>query len=568
MTQSIAYLVLSAVALFVVVSASDAMAQKVVFLTGDDEYRSEESMPMIARILERDYGFETKVGFSVDEDGTVNPRAVQSITGTEELADADLMVLFLRFREPSDEVFQRILDYIDSGNPVVGFRTATHAFRFPRKTDKAKSWNHRSGPVEDYPKKYADHGVDRTRELLGQSWITHHGSFKEFGGKLTDVAPADNSQHPIVNGIEPFSVHSWLYHVQGGGYTLSGDPEILLNGTATRSEKIERKQTHIFPLTNPVAWTKEKSDRAGRVFTTTLGHPFDFREPQMRRLAIQGILWALGKEGLIPKEGVNADTVGVYDPNAAGVRGAHKQGLKPAGFLKPEPRMVSDSQAEWYEKYKDQDNIPALDTMLLNRDPEPDLNNGFVNLYNEKDLAGWTARGGDCLVEADGEKIVGTCVVGAPSTYLCTDRSDYRDFVFTAEIKWIVDGNTGIMFRAKARPGKKQREEIYGPQAEMEGHERGRGWSGGIFGQSCGGYFYPLWLDQHEQVRGALKEDDWNRITIQAKGDTVKTWVNGKPAAHWLNTEYTEGFFGLQVHAGKKGQIEFRSIKVKEINSS
>ena len=246
--------------------------------------------------------------------------------------------------------------------------------------------------------------------------------------------------------------------------------------------------------------------------------------------------------------------------------GTHEKRLSPENVLKPEPRIVSGSQAEWFEKYKDQENIPKLDQMLLNYDPEPNLKEDFVALYNEKDLTGWTARGGDCRIEALGETIVGTCVPGSPSTYLCTDRDDFRDFVFSAEIKWIVDSNSGVMFRARSRPGKKQREQIYGPQAEMEGTERGRGWSGGIYGQSCGGYFYPLWLDQHEPARNALKKNDWNRITIQAKGDTVKTWVNGIPAAHWLNTEYSSGFFGLQIHAGKQGQVAFRNIIVKELD--
>lgn len=247
---------------------------------------------------------------------------------------------------------------------------------------------------------------------------------------------------------------------------------------------------------------------------------------------------------------------------------ANKAGLMPEDFLKPEPREISESQAKWYEGYKDQENIPNPNEMLLNRESEPDLSEeGFVSLYNGTNLDGWKVLGGECRVEADGEKIVGTCVPGSPSTYLCTERSDYRDFVFTAEVKWIVDSNSGIMFRAKSRPGDGEWAEVFGPQAEMEGVERGRGWSGGIYGQSCGGYWYPLWLDQHEVARNALRDGEWNRITIKAHGDTVKTWINGIPAAHWLNSEYLEGFFGLQIHAGKQGQVEFRNIRVKELES-
>ena len=154
---------------------------------------------------------------------------------------------------------------------------------------------------------------------------------------------------------------------------------------------------------------------------------------------------------------------------------------------------------------------------------------------------------------------------GSPSTYLSTKKNDYTDFVFTAEIKWAVDGNTGIMFRAKRKPSKKG-ESVVGPQAEMEGFAKpDRNWSGGIYGQGDGGWIYPLWLSAHEKARKALKKDEWNRITIQAKGDTTKTWINGVPAAHWVSEKYTKGFFSLQVHSGAHSEVHFRNIKVKEL---
>ena len=121
------------------------------------------------------------------------------------------------------------------------------------------------------------------------------------------------------------------------------------------------------------------------------------------------------------------------------------------------------------------------------------------------------------------------------------------------------------MFRAKTKPGKKN-ETVYGPQAEMEGWARDRGWSGGIYGQSCGGYFYPLWLKAHAEARKTLKKEAWNRITVSAKGNVVKTWINGLPAAHWVdNGEYPEGFFGLQIHKGTEGKVRFRNLVIKEL---
>jgi hypothetical protein len=227
-------------------------------------------------------------------------------------------------------------------------------------------------------------------------------------------------------------------------------------------------------------------------------------------------------------------------------------------------KISEDQQA--YAAIKGTGLVVSPENALINTDPEPSLSRGFVDLFNGEDLKGWTPRVGYSKYEVRDGVIVGSCVPGSRNTYLSTEREDYRDFIFTAELKWAVDGNSGIMFRAQRKPGKKY-EVVYGPQCEMEGFAKGRGWSGGIYGQSAGGWIYPLWLNAHAKARRALKEDVWNRVTIQAIGNEVKTWINGIPAAHWIDKdgEYREGFFGLQVHSGDQGEIHFRNIKVREL---
>ena len=226
---------------------------------------------------------------------------------------------------------------------------------------------------------------------------------------------------------------------------------------------------------------------------------------------------------------------------------------------------VDPGQGDWYEKYKTQKNVPDPENQLLNEDTEPDVAEGFQPLFNGKDLSGWTSRGGECEFSVREDCIVGVCVPGSPSTYLCTDREDFESFIFTCDIKWEVDGNTGVQFRSQSKPGKKG-EVVFGPQVEMEGFSKNRGWSGGIYGQSCGGYFYPLWLKAHQDVRSALKKGEWNRVTVSAKDNVMKTWVNGVPASHWVDDgTYAKGFFALQVHSGSKGTILFKNIRVKEL---
>jgi type 1 glutamine amidotransferase len=288
----------------------------VVFITGDQEYRSEESMPYLARMLADRHDCATNVCYSLADDGTIDPDNVQSVSGIEALDRADLVVLFTRYRDWPDQDFRHFEEYIGRGGPIVGFRTATHAFQFSR--PELADWNN-----------------VRLAELFGQTWVTHHGHFDDTA-VLTRVELAQDRdgrvvEHPILRGVEPFDAASWLYHVQGGGNVLHGDDvTVLLTGTSLRSSHAQ--ETDRFPLTQPVAWTKThvgKDGTVGRVFFTTLGHPADFDSPAMRRLAIHGILWALGKEDSIPPEGADVRVAEPLALTPAGF-GGFKKGVRPA----------------------------------------------------------------------------------------------------------------------------------------------------------------------------------------------------------------------------------------------
>lgn len=232
---------------------------------------------------------------------------------------------------------------------------------------------------------------------------------------------------------------------------------------------------------------------------------------------------------------------------------------------------LDPEQQTWVPHYSKQKNAPKPEEMLLNTDAEPALNDGFTSLFNGKDLTGWELRGGTCTFDVKDEQIIGTCVQGSNSTYLCTEKNDYKDFIFTCELKLEIDGNSGVQFRSQSKQGKKKEQGLesevtFGPQFEIEGQGKpGRNWSGGIYGQSCGGYFYPLWLKEHAPARAAEKKTDWNRLTISCQGNVVKTWLNGVPVSHWVDDgTYSQGFFGLQVHKGKAGTIFFKNLRVKE----
>lgn len=273
----------------------------IVFVMGDDEYRSEESMPMLARILQREINAKISLCYAVNNDGYIDPSCKDHIDNLKALKSADLMVMFTRFRALPEEELKLILDYVESGKPIVGFRTSTHAFLY-------KDNKQRESLNNDWPAK-----------IFGQQWVTHHGHFDDGAKPLTQVSML-MPEHVVLRGFNPFDAYSWLYHVDGGDWTLNGDCTKLLLGKALKTN--HGNELDKFPLTNPVAWTKTYTGTSGikaRVFFTTLGHPYDFKNENMRRLAIQGIFWALGLEENIPIKGINVATVGDYSPDNSGM---------------------------------------------------------------------------------------------------------------------------------------------------------------------------------------------------------------------------------------------------------
>ena len=100
----------------------------IVFVTGDEEYRSEEGMPMLAKILAERHGFKCTVLFALNpQDGTIDPNNQTNIVGLKSLETADMMVILTRFREPPDDQMKYVVDFVNSGKPILGLRTATRA---------------------------------------------------------------------------------------------------------------------------------------------------------------------------------------------------------------------------------------------------------------------------------------------------------------------------------------------------------------------------------------------------------------------------------------------------------
>lgn len=278
----------------------------IVLVSGDEEYRSEEALPQLGKILAKHLGFKCTVLFAIDpKTGTINPNIKDNIPGLETLKSADLMVIFTRMRNLPDEQMKHIDDYVNSGKPIVGMRTATHAFENPKSKTYAKYHFNANGEWKS--------GFGK--EILGETWVNHHGA---HGSQATrGIISEGAKEHPILRGIKDGDVFgpTDVYTVN---LPLSGGAKPLILGQVVKGMKFDDP-----PLEGPkndpmmpVAWTKtykSASGIEGRVFTTTMGASQDLVYEGTRRLIVNACLWTLGLDARIPEKTI-VDLVGEFKP--------------------------------------------------------------------------------------------------------------------------------------------------------------------------------------------------------------------------------------------------------------
>jgi hypothetical protein len=301
-------------------SVGPGKGKHIVLVSGDEEYRSEQGLPQLARILARRHGFRCMVLFAIDRrDGTINPNQRDNIPGLEALDRADLMILFVRWRDLPDDQMKHIVDYVESGRPVIGMRTATHAFKldssasFLRYTWNSKEWDGGFG-----------------RQVLGETWIAHHGGHGKQSTR--GVIVTGQGKHPVLRGIGTGDI--WgptdVYRVR---LPLPGNSQALVLG-----QVLEGMNPTDAPVAGPqndpmmpVAWVKTFTGGAGktaRVFTTTMGAAQDLESEGVRRLLVNAAYWTLGLEASLPPK-ANVDLVGEFRALPFQTDGFEK-GLKPS----------------------------------------------------------------------------------------------------------------------------------------------------------------------------------------------------------------------------------------------
>jgi len=297
--------------------AGPGKGKRIVLISGDEEYRSEEVMPQLGKMLSQNHGFDCTVLFAINpETGEVNPNQSDNIPGLQRLQGADLMIIATRFRALPDDQMKHIVEYIEAGKPVIGLRTATHAFNIPAGSKYAKySWQH-SG---------ADYVQGFGRQVLGETWISHHG---KHGSESTRGLVADKS-HPIATGIADGDI--WgptdVYEVrlplpEGSQVIFLG---AILQGMKPDAEVAQDKRND--PMM-PIGWAR--TYQGGRVFTSTMGAATDLPSEGVRRMIVNATYWCTGLDKVIQPD-LNVDLVGDFKPTPFGF-GTFVKGKRPADF--------------------------------------------------------------------------------------------------------------------------------------------------------------------------------------------------------------------------------------------
>lgn len=297
-------------------TSGPGLGKTIVLVSGDEEYRSEEALPILARVLAEHHGFTCRVLFAINrETGEVDPATNDNLPGLHHLAEADLMLLFIRFRQLPDDQAKRIMEHTQAGKPIVAIRTATHAFRYAEES---------GSPFAAYSFRSPDPEGGYGKFFLGETWAGHHG--KHGYESTRGVMNAEAKDHPILRGFEPFWCPTDVYKVNAlpEDATVLVWGEVLVGMNREDSPHPEKNNPRM-----PLIWVRERDGKAP-IVTSTAGAAIDLVDPGLRRVLVNACYYSLGLGERIPA----CSEVGANPVNPSYFKmGGFKRGLKPADFL-------------------------------------------------------------------------------------------------------------------------------------------------------------------------------------------------------------------------------------------
>lgn len=518
----------------------------IVFIAAEESYRSELSMPLMARILSRQ-GFKCTVLFAIDPDtGTIDPRVKDNLPGLETLATADLMVAFLRWRQLPDDQMKHFVEYTESGKPILGIRNATHPFRYAKEGNESPYARFDSGS-QDPPGGWG-------RSVLGETWVSH------YGANLTESTRCDavpqEVNHPVFRGVNR---SFWLPDdVYGISESLEGECRPLLLGQPL-SNWLPTGEPVVDKPAIPIAWTRyyeTASGKKSRVFTSTMGHGDAFKVEDFRRLLANACFWCLEMEDQIDPH-ADMSLSGNYLPGPVGASGL-ELGRKP-----------SDPVFAKIEKRKEQG--PPIRALIDDQGP------------------GWRA-----LTETDFKQVnsaeetwswkEGTLYcTGQPVSVLRTAKT-YKNFELVVE--WMHEkkaGNSGVFvwvtpesierLTQAGKPGLPDGIEVqildHGYTERLKSQGKATDWfgtNGDVFAVRVQMKPFPPLSPNGSRSfprrHLANGHGEWNHYYIRAINGEVRLWVNGEEVSGGTNCNPAEGFLCLE---SEGSPIQFRKIRIREL---
>ncbi len=520
---------------------------QVVLLAGDEEYRSEEALPMLAKILSQRHGFKCTVLFPLDADGVINPNNVHSLADSEALDSADVIVMAVRFRAWPDADMERFMRAFNRGVPIVALRTSTHPFNFPGASRWSElSWNRKDGRFSG--------GFGKA--VLGETWVSHWGDHQREATR--GIAEPAAAGHPVLRGVTDVFGDSDVYEAYP-----PADATVLLRGEVVRdlgrsspaSTRIKTRATdkQTQPINDPmmpVAWTRVYRHETGienRIVCTTLGAATDLTSAGLRRFVVNSVIWLAGQT--VPPAAA-VEPVDPYHPSPYRFNG-FRIGLRPDDF-----RLRAE--------------VPA----------------GAQRLFDGLSLGGW--HGDPKLWSVEDGAITGRTSDAAPieqNAFLIWKGGVVRNFELRLQFRFRdVNGkrtaNSGVQYRSRVLDAAKGI--VGGYQADMDAagryvgmlyEERGRGILAKpgervrLSPAPAGGKFAPEVLGATagaEAVSGAFRLEDWNDLVITAVGNRLVHRINGVITAEITDLDpaaaSSEGVIALQLHKGPAMTIQFRNV--------
>ena len=515
----------------------------VVLIAAEEAYRSELSMPLLARILAR-HGFTCTVLFATDpQTGQIDPRVKDNIPGIEQLADADLMIAFLRWRELPDEQMKHIIDYSESGKPIIGIRNATHPFRY------------RQNPQSEFARfdsSSSDPAGGWGRAVLGETWVKHYG--KNLVESTLGLVAAGQEDHPIMRGVRS---RFWIPDdVYGISDQLAGDSLPLLMGQPLQGWSPGDPAVADKPPV-PIGWTKSytgKSGKPSRVFTSTMGHGDAFRQENFRRMLVNACYWCLQIEEAIDPLG-DVAIYGAYQPGPAGGRGldlGHTASSsiyddESLGVSTPVRALVDDSQPGW-----------------ISLGP-----NDFAAVNSADDTWRWQ----DGVLHCTGQ----------PVSVLRTARQ-FKNFEIVVE--WMHEkpaGNSGFFawvtpesierLTKAGKPGLPDGIEVqmldHGYTTKVKAGGGATDWfgtNGDVFAVRVGMTPFPPLSPNgtrsFPRKHLANGHGNWNHYYVRAINGEVRLWVNGEEVSGGTDCDPAQGYLCLE---SEGSPIQFRKVRIREL---